>query len=706
MKKLLCTVLLFVFATVNFAVSAAVDKTLYTTNLFGDSFYECGNSDIGAVRYTAEVDTTEYHDGTSSVKLTGTGRQLFVKTVNRDLRGKKVNISFWLKADTTASFANQAKISYKIGYNDGDDKELAAVDTNIGTITTSGWQKFETELTIDDAALPQGATFTGIEFSVYPNGTSPVGLKGGAFWVDQISLRAIPKKNELPTAVTAMSATQNPAGQTESVLLTLDTDFVSADSIKNMTASLNGSKFTAYTADIIDLGDTANIKINFKSAQMLTKFSVSGIKDIWGYDVAVNASISVETVQTFTENLLGEKFTKCESDDIAAGFAHTVDTAVKADGNGSLKFYGSESAEVYGADLFKPVISVSKDDAPESIKLSMRIKLQENTTVKGSGSTDEYAVNTFRFYYDLIYTDSNGNSKELTPNNSSGAIPDGTLVSCDATGTQWQYITYTYTPNYKALPEGANLTGVKVYVRPYKGIYCCLHGAIWIDKIVATRVPAADKYVPEFLGTEPTNGNENAPTGSVVFKFKGAVESGYLTNENVLINDKKTDVSITDSYDSDTNITKVMISPTDGFKNKEEYNVKLTGVRDLWGRVLPDEYSVNFKTIDKLTVTNSFAAVGDGGSETPISAMQSGTIKAEFEVKNNTQAAKTAVVVVAACKGDTINRFAISASKTVGIGDTETISATVTAQDGEYLRAFLWDGTSTHRPMAAIAELR
>ncbi|MBO5060732.1 MAG: Ig-like domain-containing protein [Clostridia bacterium] len=700
MKKLFCTVLLFIFTVTNLIVSAATDSSLYTSNLFGNSFYNCDVADIGAVRYTQEVDSEVYHEGTASVKLTGTGRQLFVKTVDEDLRGKTAEISFWVKADTTASFTSPAKLTYNICYNDGSEKELTAVEiSDIGTISKSGWQRFKQVITVDDAELPDNGTYTGIKFSVWPNGSSPVMLNNGAIWIDQISLKVIPQEGELPTTVTAMSATQNSEGLTEGVILTLDTDFISEESIENMTTSLNGQSFTAYTAVIKDLGDTSNIEIEFDSAQMLNKFSVSGIKDIWGYDVAVNASIMVETVQTFTENLLGEKFTKCESNDLGSGtgfYTGSVDYSVKYDGEGSLKRSASS-----GWNLFKGTFAV--DDMAslgDNLSLSFALKKSEDATITSvaAGSSAE-KITGWKLYLAADYTDKDGEAgttKEVQI----------TVTNQFEDNTEWHFIRYTFALKSlkELIPSGAKVTSMSVAVRPNTGPNSTLTGSVWLDKIILTKIPESDKYVPEFVGTNPADGETAAPTDKIVFKFNGAVEAGLITAENVLINGSSQPVEISGTYDGI--YSEITIEPTEGFENKKEYTVKLTGLYDIWGRALPDDYEADFTTIDKFTVTSSFVSVDGEGNESTITAMQSGKIKAKFVVSNNMPAEKTAVLVIAACSGDTIKRFAISGETTIGAGETEQISATVTAEAGEYVRAFLWDGTSTHRPMSEIAELR
>ena len=118
MKKLFCTVLLFVFAVTNLAVSAA-DASMYTTNLFGESYYNCDTTEIGSMIYTTSVDNEVFHEGTASVKFTGVGNVMFKKRIDGDLRGKTAEVSFWLKKDSNVTFSsNDINLYYKIYYND------------------------------------------------------------------------------------------------------------------------------------------------------------------------------------------------------------------------------------------------------------------------------------------------------------------------------------------------------------------------------------------------------------------------------------------------------------------------------------------------------------------------------------------------------------------------------------------------------------
>ena len=97
MRKLMCAVLIFASVVTNITVGFASNSSMYTQNLFGESFYNCDTAEIGA-SFTADADNSvSYDNGGTSVKLTGRGRDLFKKKITEDLHGKKAEVSFCLK---------------------------------------------------------------------------------------------------------------------------------------------------------------------------------------------------------------------------------------------------------------------------------------------------------------------------------------------------------------------------------------------------------------------------------------------------------------------------------------------------------------------------------------------------------------------------------------------------------------------------------
>lgn len=503
------------------------------------------------------------------------------------------------------------------------------------------------------------------------------------------------------TKLTEMSLILEKEGLFGGVLMTLDTAYVTLESLLGMTVRLNSQDFTGYTLEIEKADNAAAVKILFDSAQSVQKFSVAALKDVWGYEVEVCAAISLETAQTYTENLLGGKYSDCEDvSGVASTFDVTADSTVAYEGSGSFKFTSSKS----GSDLIVLEFPADEAEMPEKISFSFHYRLAEGTYVTGNAPYDyEIPIDRFRIYCKLLCRDEKGNITAVGP--------DGTaVVSGDPTAADWQFFRHTITPDYSYVTDGLTPVGIRIAVRPYLGILCRINGAVWLDKITATRIPREGEYVPAFIGAEPAKNAVNAPTDKVTFKFSGAIEESVLSEENVLINGSSERVKISKAYDAERDISEIILEPEGGFANSKNYTVSLSDVYDIWGRAVEGVYDTAFTTIGKFSVTNYFAAVDADGVEIKrITAAESGNIKAGFGVRNNTAQERSAVLVLASCTGEHIERVALSPRVQLQPGQTAELAAMLDGFDaggGRYLRAFLWDTVSTHRPLAEIAELR
>ena len=307
---------------------------------------------------------------------------------------------------------------------------------------------------------------------------------------------------------------------------------------------------------------------------------------------------------------------------------------------------------------------------------------------------------------------------------------DGTVVNHELVSpeidikddyAEWQYASVIVAPDYThpvdgSLPEGAILTDISVRIALCQGQNTTRieEGYIWIDEVKATMVPGDDEF-PTTAVTEnpstPVNGEQNAESDKVVFLYDGPIEAGLIPQTAVVIREGDTadslkvvekTVTFNAIYDPVTGISQVEVIPDGGFRNSKYYEVELNQAYDVWARETQGTHRVRFKVKDRLAVE-----LAEGESTKILRDINGDVTGAKIKVLNNdASSAKNVVLVIAVCNGDNILDYAISTSTSVPANDDEDVSATfedpIELNAGEYVKAFLWDSTIDHRPLAKI----
>lgn len=705
MKKLIGGVCLI--TALCFGMSAGAESGLYGKNLFKDSFYECNDTESLGARFTAEVDEEVYYEGNSSIKLTKNGSELFKTTIPEDITNKTVTVSFMLRKDEKVSLASDKIILYHtVIYTDeaGEEKLSEQVKTEMTPMqSTTDWQKITANPKIDaDSSI---GTVTGIEFFVRVNNGALTRLGEGSLNIDCISCTTIPNEGELPTVMTQIEAVKEEGSElVKGIKLSFDTEYINEKSFDDAKLLVNGNEQKVASVEVTGESKKEAV-IYFEAPLMVTTATLGGIKDIWGYSVDTSKILSVDSILKYTKNLFGENFEKCDTDNIGTNYKRVVDNEVSFDEGGSSIRIGGESS--YGYALFEGTTE-DISDRPQKLKLSFWMKVAPGTK-RISSDREAYPdaiVDSVRFFINYNCEDESGKNVLVTPYD--GVRVNGSVKDND----EWTYVTYTYNMDYTKISQSQTLKTAQIHVRPNEGVTGKVEGSIWIDNIKVTRVPGEDEYLSEFDGSEPANGESAAKADKLVLKYTGPVEEGKLTSDLIKINNQPLDGKITAEYNADKNETKLTIIPTGGLKNNSDYTVEIGDIPDMWGRNTtpknadgePVYPKISFKTKQKYTVTTEFL----NGSKEKIENLERGSITAKTKLENNTGKDTDMVLVLAVCKNQEILNFVISGKETAKAGDYAELQVTFpdfAMNEGEYLRAFLWDSATTNRGFGSVAEL-
>ncbi len=147
----------------------------------------------------------------------------------------------------------------------------------------------------------------------------------------------------------------------------------------------------------------------------------------------------------------------------------------------------------------------------------------------------------------------------------------------------------------------------------------------------------------------------------------------------------------------------IVIEPKEDFDNKMKYNVKVTGLKDMYDQIIPD-YEFSFTTADETNITAAkpvFTKVDfEEGIETEVDALENGLINASYTLKNNASSAKSVVMLAVLKDEDTIKRFQIK-SETIPAGATVSFNGGFKVENAETekIEIFVWDDMCNMTPI-------
>ncbi len=289
-------------------------------NIFA-GVYECDNVDMWTDNLPYEnqagkgtdvsVDTTVFHHGDSSVKLTGgsgnQGRDLLtvVKRGGTTNQGHKdaYRISFWFKSTNTAArdltFLGTGYIKDAEGKQQGlgieSPRGIYVEDGN------DGWQKITCiiKFDYDEAAskggyiLPEGnLSYNQLNFTIRANDHAIPGTD--TFWFDQMECYQIPA-DDLYSG--SKITNQDPVvanGAVTAVKVDFNSSYITLSDLQYATVEVDGEAKEVESVALSSNGRTATYTLKTPVTSINT-FEVKGLTDMWGK--VVTTTTEIETVE-------------------------------------------------------------------------------------------------------------------------------------------------------------------------------------------------------------------------------------------------------------------------------------------------------------------------------------------------------------------------------------------------------------------------
>ncbi len=510
------------------------------------------------------------------------------------------------------------------------------------------------------------------------------------------------------------------------IKLILDTPYVNMDGLSNVLVKINGVILeNGYTFELEDATydgkATKNVKINLTVEDTIDSAVVVGIKDEWNRGLNETKSVIKETPTraTYSRNLLGTEYTDFDSTALCSGDFTYALSDDRVSGTKSIKITGGASGLPGGyarQEIVSKVIPMTSVEAPNKFRVSFYVKASEDIKIYSADIDREDTFFDTRVVLYGHYRKTDGTEKKYTLSQPG--------INIKPNYTEWQYVYHDFNiPNYMKDHTGAVISDeytligleVNVFIHNTRSDTAIVEGYVLMDNVQVLETPADGEFLTTAITENPStpvDGEQNAESDKVVFLYEGPVEASLIPQTAVVIKEgdaadslkvvNKT-VTFNAIYNPVTEISQVEIIPDGGFRNGKYYEVELNEAYDIWARAATGSHKVSFKVKDKLAVESA------EGESTKILKDGSGkVIGAKVKVRNNDASAPTkpVVLVIAICNGNDIVDYKISASTPVAANGTAEVSATfdevVALNEGDYVKAFVWDSTTDHRPLANI----
>ena len=172
-----------------------------------------------------------------------------------------------------------------------------------------------------------------------------------------------------------------------------------------------------------------------------------------------------------------------------------------------------------------------------------------------------------------------------------------------------------------------------------------------------------------------------------------------VTTDNVVITDENGTELEVESVTVADDKKSIVIKPSHALEQGTEYNVKVTGLYDMYDQLIPD-YEFSFTTKpQEFTVSQtefSVEAIGGEGTSNAISSLENGYVNANYSVKNNsTTETKQAFMFAVLREGRKLKSIQF---KTVTLAplSTDSFNAGFTIDDYENqsIETYVWDSLS------------
>lgn len=299
----------------------------YLTNFVGDAGYEAGDNIGNGTLSTAfgmngkakaSVDTTTYHSGGASVKITGgtTGNGIYSLDTfagNVIAENEEYYVSFWLKK-TANTGENSMRVMLHLyselkdweGDGTGDTEHFYTNIANnaIPIADTTEWQKVTVKLSFNLADTKQLGSWSSSKAPAFmpgdkvrtgnvriSTGTTKPLPDGEAIWLDQIEVYKVPSSSLYGASRIESQTAILSEGAISGVQMTFNSEFITESALQNAIIKLDG-KATQYT--VVQSADKKTATFTFKNPANFEKFEIIGLTDRWGNDVVTTDELTLD----------------------------------------------------------------------------------------------------------------------------------------------------------------------------------------------------------------------------------------------------------------------------------------------------------------------------------------------------------------------------------------------------------------------------
>ena len=225
-------------------------------------------------------------------------------------------------------------------------------------------------------------------------------------------------------------------------------------------------------------------------------------------------------------------------------------------------------------------------------------------------------------------------------------------------------------------------------------------GVLYFDDINLRLIPdevAALENVSPQSGNNKVKLSEEIRLDFTAEVDKTDVDAVYYVNDEE--QDKSTFVCSTDGK-------SLVITPKGGILPDTKYKIVINRINDACGRTALENQTIEFTTTDRV----GFKVNISDENDKEITNVKKGTIKADFDLTNNTGDSLSCTAVVMVCEGERVKKVyftpVISLEKDAELTATQPLNIDI-PNENCYLKAFLWsDSTDNLRALAKDIEIK
>ena len=254
----------------------------------------------------------------------------------------------------------------------------------------------------------------------------------------------------------------------------------------------------------------------------------------------------------------------------------------------------------------------------------------------------------------------------------------------------WNKYEFTFTASEKV---ANNLKYFYLTAEPNSGV-------LYFDDINLRLIP---DEVAALENVSPQSGNEKVKLSEEIrLDFTAEVDKTDV-DAVYYINDEEQNKS---AFVCSTDGKALIITPKGGILPDTKYKIVINRINDACGRTALENHTIEFTTTDRVGFKVNIS--DDNGKE--ITKVKKGTIKADFDLTNNTGDSVSCTAVVMVCEGERVKKVyftpVVSLEKDAELTAVQSLDIDI-PNDDCYLKAFLWsDSTDNLRALAKDIEIK